>query len=211
MSAHFNASALIGQQFQKLTVRAVAPKKHKRQRVLVECECGNEKVVDAKHMVKGRIGSCGCRLTRHGMTGTPEWYAYQSMLSRCTRPKNAGYHNYGGRGITICERWLGADGFINFLADMGSRPSPTHSIDRKNNEGGYCPENCRWATKAEQSRNKRDVKMFTYQGLTMCVKDHATRLGLRPNTIRMRMRRGATFEEAISLPVTPVSEVSPQH
>lgn len=89
--------------------------------------------------------------TTHGLSKTPEYRAWASMWQRCTNPKNIRYERYGARGITVCERW---ERFENFLSDMGNRPSPDHSLDRKENDGNYQPENCRWATRSEQQQNK---------------------------------------------------------
>lgn len=87
----------------------------------------------------------------------PEYQAWQDMIKRCTRPSNPYYKDYGGRGITVCEQWLTS--FAAFFAELGPRPSPKHSLDRKNNNLGYIPGNCRWATKAQQNQNHRRVKL----------------------------------------------------
>jgi hypothetical protein len=130
-----------------------------------KCDCGNEKDV-----LKGNFGrstlSCGClkraRWTemgltqkRHGMTKTPEHRAWIGMRQRCRDKNHLGYSSYGGRGISVCERWTV---FENFLEDMGMRPSLDHSVDRIDVNGNYEPGNCRWATRATQARNKRPRK-----------------------------------------------------
>lgn len=134
---------------------------------LCRCDCGTERVVNQKSLRSGQLKSCGClqreRMaaafthgeTRSGMT-TPEYRTFKNIHQRCTNPKNPSWKDYGGRGITVCERWKSFDAF---LADMGRRPSPRHSLDRyPNNDGNYEPTNCRWATRTEQSNNRRPVK-----------------------------------------------------
>lgn len=91
---------------------------------------------------------------KHGKTGTPEYFTWQSLFFRCNNPASKSYHRYGGRGITICDRWRGRNGFANFLADMGTRPSSKHSLDRINNDNNYEPSNCRWVTSHAQAVNR---------------------------------------------------------
>lgn len=129
---------------------------------LCQCECGNQKSVLGTDLRRGHVRSCGCyhasgfenANTKHGMTKTPEYSSWEHMKYRCYNPKDKRYKEYGGRGITVCERWF--DSFENFLADMGQRPSMDHSLDRKNVNGNYEPNNCRWATRKEQRNNRRD-------------------------------------------------------
>jgi hypothetical protein len=143
---------------------------NKRSMWLCRCDCGESKLVPYASLAYGLTRSCGClqreliskRTFRHGEARSPgreetvEYKTWAAMLGRCRNPKHQAYKNYGGRGITVCDRWLT---FENFLADMGRRPSKELSIDRINNDGNYEPGNCRWATRKEQIANQRKPKL----------------------------------------------------
>lgn len=122
------------------------------------------------------------------------------MVYRCNSPKARGYRHWGGRGIKVCDRWQGRDGFANFLADLGERPSRQHSIDRIDNNGNYEPDNCRWATSKEQANNRRDNHLIAHDGITLNATQWADRTGLKRVTIRQRLRNGWTPEEALTTP-----------
>lgn len=129
---------------------------------------------------------------------TPEYAAWKRMRQRCTNPANKRYSDWGGRGIKVCDRW---QSFENFLTDMGPRP-PGTSLDRwPDNDGNYEPGNCRWATPAEQVKNRRNTIVVTLDGLPACLKDWCTSLNVNYQTAYMRIQRGMTPLEALILPV----------
>lgn len=128
--------------------------------------------------------------------------AWISLRDRCGNPNNKEFRNYGGRGIKVCERWLNS--FENFLTDMGKRP-PGMSIERDDVNGDYEPNNCRWATAGEQARNKRNNRIFCYDGLTMTMTDWAAHLGVSLQTLNSRRRAGWSVERILAVPKETIS------
>lgn len=182
---------LIGKKFGRLTVlhyveyvRGISPSSIWQCR----CECGNFVKVRRSNLTFGHAKSCGCWSKEanfiHGMAKSPEYMSWTHMIQRCTNKKNNAYHNYGGRGITVCSRWRNS--FKNFLADMGPRTSG-HSLDRIDNNKGYSPKNCRWATRAQQKRNTRSNIYLTAFGRTQCVTDWSRECGIPVETLRARI------------------------
>lgn len=168
------------------------------------CDCGAIKVVAAGRLRSGRAISCGCykkSRTRFGLSHTTEFTIWSGMLKRCTIKSRRDYANYGARGITVCERWSGEHGFVNFLSDMGLRPSSEFSIDRIDNDGNYSPDNCRWATAHQQHRNKRNNRIIRAFGQEKPLVEWSEEYGIEAETIAARIVRGASPEEAISKPV----------
>lgn len=129
---------------------------------------------------------------------TPEFQSWRSMKKRCYLPNCSEYFRYGGRGIEVCERWLGKDGYKNFLADMGERPSPTHSLDRINNDGNYEPSNCRWATKREQVANRRKKPLSGHVGVVYSPERNCWQAYVMVNHKR-KSKNAKTKEQAINL------------
>ena len=168
------------------------------------CDCGMAKRTRLHQLISGAIKSCGCfrrefssitgRNVKHSKCYTPAYGSWVAMRFRCRNPKHIAYPHYGGRGITICERW---DDFRNFLSDMGERPVDS-SLDRIDSNGNYCPENCRWATNKEQSRNRRDNHVLTFQGRSACLAQWAEDFGLKYSTVKERIKRGWTPAEALN-------------
>lgn len=162
---------ITGQRFGRLIAIRPWDGSGRRLKWVCACDCGGESYPTGSALRAGKILSCGClrnerllaALVKHGEAlgrkrPSPEYSTWISMRNRCNNPKNHAYSYYGGRGISVCERW---NDYANFIADMGPRPSPTHSIDRENNDGNYEPSNCRWATKTEQAANQRAGGRFT--------------------------------------------------
>lgn len=129
------------------------------------------------------------------------------MLARCGCGRGTGHKNYAGRGIKVCERWQSS--FLDFLADMGPRPGPEYSLGREDNDGDYEPGNCRWATRTTQSRNSRSARKVEYGGKTWVLNDLAEAHGMKPATLKARMRKGMSLDAALSSPVAPVEREGP--
>lgn len=199
---------LTDQTFTRLTVQERGPNSADgRVQWWCVCTCGNRCLVTGKSLTSRHTKSCGCLHQEllqilgytHHLSTHPEYMIWLTMKQRCLNPRRRDFGYYGGRGITICNRWL--DDFPTFLADMGPRPSPKHSLDRfPDQDGPYNPENCRWATAREQGRNMRSNRLMTLDGSTACVTEWAHRKGLLPSTVLGRLRRGWSDEKALNTP-----------
>ncbi len=196
---------LTDRRFGRLLVVGYAGRIRRMTRWFCLCECGTKRIVLAGNL-KRRKGtrSCGClqrELTSachrdHGLSHSPEYAVWSAMIHRCSSPLDKEYKRYGGRGITVSPRWIKS--FEAFLADMGHRPSPKLTIDRINNDGHYEPENCRWTTMKENSRNNRRNRMITHHGQTKCLAEWAELYHLKPQTISRRLARGWSVERAFT-------------
>lgn len=187
-----------------------SPSEHRRW--LCRCDCGTERDVAELSLRNGRSISCGCfnleasvdANVRHGETlggkRSPEYKAWQAMLDRCRNPRNKRFDRYGGRGISVCERW---QSFENFLADMGRRPTNGHSLDRIDNDSGYSPENCRWAVAHEQMTNRSVTHFVEIGDENVPLATLAKRHGIPANTLRFRILNGWPLQEALTKPVRP--------
>jgi hypothetical protein len=194
---------LTGHRYGRLLV--IGPKSivNKHAMWMCRCDCGTEKPVALSALRQGLTVSCGChrdevtvaRSTTHGLTKVPEYRVWTLMRQRCENPKFPAYRDYGGRGISVCERW---QEFENFYADMGSRPTPDHEIDRIDNDGPYAPVNCRWTTRTEQCNNKRNNRRLTHDGRTMTAAEWSRELGISQNLIANRLHKGWSVERALT-------------
>ena len=148
-------NTFVGKKYNGLTVLRYHGRIDGRHYFACICGCGRESIVQKDNLKV--IKSCGCankRNNTHGLTYTSEYRAWQDMKHRCYNLNDSCYKDYGDRGITVWDRWLNS--FENFYEDMGPKPSPELSLDRRNNDGNYAPENCRWATDKQQANNKRN-------------------------------------------------------
>lgn len=186
---------LTGQVFNRLTVIDRADNaKGGQARWNCICECGNARIVIGSKLISGWSKSCGCygrdqvakARTTHGMSHTPTHDVWKGMRDRCTNKNAKVFKYYGGRGIAVCDRWKK---FENFYADMGEKPK-NRSIDRIDNDGDYTPENCRWATRAQQANNTcRTIHIF-FNGKTQTMVEWANEMNITRNALYERYRRG---------------------
>lgn len=197
---------LTGRKFGRLTVISRAPNKGRYTMWNCLCVCGSPAVIRASHLSTGATSSCGCIVVQmmtaraiHSMSYTPEHSTWSKLKSRCLNKSSPDYKEYGKRGISVCDRWLRS--FQNFFDDMGPKPTPAHSIDRVNNSKGYSPENCRWATPAEQSSNRRNCIYYSIDGVDYCLAHAANYFGIKENTVRSRINTGWTLGDALTIPV----------
>lgn len=194
---------LTGMKFGRWTaIRFSHVSEHRGYYWLCRCDCGTERPVRSNQLKNGTNRSCGClqrelaaaKSRVHGLSNHPLKPMYSAMVARCHNPNSSEYANYGARGIVVCERWR--DSIANFIADMGERPQGM-SIDRIDNDGPYSPENCRWATSSQQHNNTRFNRIIELNGRRQTVVQWAAELGLSPNTIRSRLRKGWSVERAL--------------
>lgn len=192
------------QRFGRLMVLAVGqPSPSGRTRWQCICDCGEAALIQATNLKNGHTVSCGClrrestskRRKKHGFSNERLYNAWLSMRRRCESESSHAYKWYGGRGIKVCDRW---QLFENFMKDMGTPPSPKHSLDRIDCDGNYEPGNCRWATMKDQQRNRRNNVLYEFKGSTATLGEHCEGLGIKAATVRARIKRGLTIEQAMS-------------
>ncbi len=187
-----------GNRFGKLTAIYICGKSKKRNVLwLCKCDCNKEVVVETYKLLGGRKTSCGCLRGNptHKMSGTRQFNIWHGMVDRCFNGSNKSYSRYGGRGITVCEKWLTFEGFWD---DMKDGYDVSLTIDRIDNDGNYEPENCRWATNEQQANNTSTNIKYTINGKPYTVSQLSRQYNIPVETLRSRIKNGLTPEEAIS-------------
>lgn len=203
MCSMSRAKDIAGQRFGMLVAVKRLPNKlpYKQAYWLFKCDCGDDYRQWGYIVWSGRTKSCGCLRsaqvaaglhTKHGMTKAPEYRSWTSMKARCLTTTNAAYYQYGGNGIALHRQWV--ESFEAFFADMGKKPSPKHSLDRINNKRGYFPDNCRWATKTQQVRNRNLTIYVVHLGRKKPLAAWCDELALPYGTVHHRYQTGCRGE-----------------
>ncbi len=199
---------LTGARFGRLTLLGPNPQRTKQGSIMWDClcDCGVTTKALAPNLKSGDIRSCGClarelsvkRATIHGQADSREYRSWAHAKGRCENPRDAAFVNYGGRGISMCERW--SSSFGAFIEDLG--PCPTgKTLDRfPNNDGNYEPGNCRWATRREQNSNKRSTVRISFNGKSLLLDEWADELGVPLALLKSRRRRGWPVEKMLAIP-----------
>lgn len=202
---------IIGKKFGRLTIiKRIYNDKRGYSRWLCKCGCGKERIVFGHNLKNGNTKSCGCLQReisqkmgfgniKHGHSQNNRTYrTWQHMKERCVNPHNKDYKDYGGRGITVCERWMK---FENFLEDMGEHPSFGYSLDRIKNKLGYYKENCRWVTPKQQARNRHNNLYITHNGKTQLLIEWSEKTEIPASIIIWRLKHGWSTKKALTTPV----------
>lgn len=200
---------MIGRRFFRLVVVARSDIAGSKATWICRCDCGEETTVRGSNLISGNTSSCGClrheasigRFTKHGASSggrrTREYRIWSEMVRRCHNPSAAKYSYYGGRGVTVCDRWRYS--FENFLSDMGQCEKGL-TLERTDNDCGYSPANCRWATRLQQANNRRSNRVLEFDGKRLTVAEWARLLRISSSVIYSRLARGKTVEESLVAP-----------
>lgn len=220
MPIKIDPSTLIGVRYGRLVARELFSTEQRfvkgqklgyKYHFLWQCDCGKEKVIELRNVTDGSSRSCGClnaemiverslkhgKAKRYGTKRTPEYKAWIAMNDRCYCKTSSGYQFYGAVGISVADEWRGEDGFENFLRDMGTKPTPKHSLDRIDNNLGYSKVNCRWANWVEQANNKTNNVILVYKEERYTLPNLIRHLGIdmaRYGTLHNRYRKGWSVE-----------------
>ena len=195
---------LTGQRFGRLRVVSYAgPNNGATWRCV--CDCGGETVKQGVYLRRklrmGELHSCGCHVSNltHGWTGTRLYRTWRNMISRCYNPNTDRFPNYGGRGITVCDEWRNSfESFLSWAIPAGYTDDLT--LERKDNNGDYCPSNCTWVSMSAQVRNRRVTRRLTWDGRTLTPQEWATELGVSLDAIQLRVTRGWPVERIFTQP-----------
>ena len=194
---------LSGKRFGRLFVVCRTENRGCNTRFLCECDCGKRRKVYSTALTRGLTRSCGClrrevtsaRCTTHGLTNAPIYAVWCAMLRRCRKTADSSFGNYGARGITVCRRWLS---FHHFILDMG-HPAQGMTLERKDNSVGYSPQNCIWANRTKQGRNKRNNHLVCDNGESLCISEWSERTGISESVISYRLKRGWSDHDAVTI------------
>lgn len=207
-----HSTPIVGATFGRWTVIESGIKHNNHKSSKCKCACGEIRNIRNEKLIKGSSQSCGClrndNLTTHGATkrstrkDSHEYWIWNTVVQRCTNPNVANWMDYGGRGITVCDRWLK---YENFITDMGKRPTQKHSIERIDNDAGYSPGNCRWATRPEQAKNKRNNHVIELFGRSQHLAEWAREYGISHTLILSRLRAGWTEEDSVTKPARKIA------
>ena len=197
----FRKVDLTGQRFNHLTVIRTADDdmKHHGQKWICRCDCGNEVTIRMDGLQSGHVKSCGCinrRRTTHGQAKTKLFKVWTSMKQRCQNPNDTRYKDYGARGITVCSEWQEFEPFYKWAFANGYEQNLT--IDRVDNNGNYCPENCRWTTRKVQMSNRRNTVYLEYCGESKSISEWSSITGISRHVLDNRMRSGWTVERILT-------------
>lgn len=203
MSRYFD---ITGRRFGRLVALKVDHKKQykscKVEYWLCKCDCGNTKSIAKTALLSGDTSSCSCYLSRRqGKSSQRIYRIWQGMIDRCENENHKHYDDYGGRGITVCSEWHDLETFYSWALSNGYADNLT--IDRENNNGNYCPENCRWVTMKVQNNNRRDNRLLTYNGETKTSKQWSEFLGIDFRVLSYRLCHGWTVEKALETTENP--------
>lgn len=201
------ASSLIGKRFGKLIVTQEWRDEKSRIQCLCQCDCGNTKTIRRDSLKNGRTSSCGCYAKerhpkKHGLSRSRIYGIWLNMKNRCLKPNAKHYEYYGGRGITVTDEWLGENGFDCFYKwAMENGYSDGLTIDRIDTNFGYAPDNCRWATMAQQVDNRSNTRYMTLNGETKSIKEWSKTTGLSRRVLYYRTTHGWNDEKALTTPI----------
>ncbi len=195
----------LGTVFNNLTIIDVIKETGVRNYLRCECVCGKtDYYTNLPLLTSGDVKSCGCKradrlrevASKHGNCSHPLYSTWDAIRYRCYNPKSSQYKDYGGRGIVMSDEWL--NDFLLFVKEIGPKPTPEHTIERKDVDGNYCKENCEWASRKEQANNRRDNCYLELNGKSKTITEWSSIYNINYMTVRCRLNRGWTVEEALT-------------